>query len=100
MVAVPDLNIMTDFKDVLSVNNPHELRVLLTSEGRQLYFQKECLEPVSVFRKVNDDKWENIAKGIRPPYTDLLEINSPAKIEYKLSFGNGEAESNIVKVMI
>lgn len=100
MAAVHDFNTLTDFKDVLSVNNPHELRVFLTGEGRQLYFQKECLEPVSVFRKVNDDYWENIAKGVRPPYTDSKEINSPAKIEYKLSFGNGEAESNTVKVLI
>ena len=100
MVAVPDFNSMTDFKDVLSVKKPHELRVILTDKGRQLHFQRECLESVSVLRKVNDGEWKDIAKGVKTPYTDPLQINSPAKIEYKLCFGKGEAESNIVKVTI
>lgn len=76
------------------------MRVIFTDEGRQLHFEKECLESVSVFRKVNDGDWKNIAKGVRTPYTDPLQINSPATIEYKLDFANGEAESNIVKVLI
>ena len=84
MVAVPDFNSMTDFKNVLSAKKPHEFRVILTGEGRQLHFEKECLESASAFKRVNEGERKNIANGARTPFTDSLKINSPATIEYKL----------------
>ena len=41
---------------------------------------------------------ERILRGeIRTPYTKSQKMNSPATIEYKLGFGNGDEESNMVK---
>lgn len=79
---------MTELPDYKRIPEPHDLKVELLPEGRKLYFQKECLEAVTILRKRNGKKWKIIAKNVRTPYTDDEPFSGPANLIYKIIFAS------------
>ena len=65
---------MTEVRDILTGEN-HPLLVLLVREGRKLYFEKECLESVTIHRRINDGPWEVLVmKGFCSPSQKFLKF--------------------------
>lgn len=88
---------MTGVKNIPSSLKSQRFHIELIPEGRKIYFEKECLEPVSVLRKVNAGNWEVIAKQVRTPHFDTAKIKGPSTLEYKLVFED-KTETDSVKV--
>lgn len=89
---------MTEIKDILSLRKDHGLNVLLVPQGRKLYFDKECLEEVTIQRKVNDGEWAVLAKNIRTPYIDGERFTSSVVLKYKAIFEKQNQYEDIVEV--
>jgi hypothetical protein len=45
---------MTEIKDILHIKKNHNFKILILPEGRKVCFEKECLETVTILRKVGD----------------------------------------------
>jgi hypothetical protein len=88
---------MTKAVNILPVNNEHGFEILVTSGGRKLIFKKECLENVTILRKIDEGKWQAIAQNARTPYTDSDVISPSAHIEYKIHFRD-RSSSHIIEV--
>ncbi len=89
---------MTEVKDSISAREDHSLKVLLIPEGRKLYFQKECLEAVTIQRKVNDGYWEVISKNTRTPYVDGDQFKVPVTLAYKAIYEKQGRQEDVVEV--
>ena len=89
---------MTEIKDTDATRKDHDLKVLLVPEGRKLYFSKDCLEAVTIQRKVNDGEWEIITKNTRTPYIDGEQFNSTVVLTYKAIFEKQNQYENVVEV--
>ena len=89
---------MTEVKDSITGKNDHDLKVLIVPEGRKLYFIKECLDAVTIHRKVDDGEWTIISKNTRTPYIDDEQFNPPVVLAYKAIFEKQRLYENIVKV--
>lgn len=72
--------------------------MLVTNEGRKVYFDKDCFDRVTVLRRINGGKWSEIGKDVRTPFVDTDVVASPADIEYKVFFKEGDNGDQIVKV--
>ncbi|MBT1701801.1 hypothetical protein [Chryseosolibacter indicus] len=93
---------MTEIKTILPLTSQHQLEIELIGEDRKLFFKKECLEYVTIYRKVNDDNWLQIVKNARAPFVDSETFIKPVHIEYKVVFedDNRGNESNTVKIQL
>jgi hypothetical protein len=91
---------MTDIKNVLSLTEDQPFKILLTDAGRKLYFDKECLEKITILRRVNEGEWITIGKEVRAPFLDIDEIPTPAEITYKILFGHSKNTDHVVKVYL
>ena len=89
---------MTEIKDTLSLKENEQFKVLLTEEGRKIYFAKECLDEVTVLRRINEEPWKEISRDVRTPFFDTDKISTPAYVEYKLLFKTKGNDSKVVKV--
>lgn len=89
---------MTEITDIFSIKPDEEFKVVVTNQGRKVYFEKDCLERVTVLRRINGGEWKEIAKDIRTPFVDTDVIANPADIEYGVSFKEGDNSDQIVKV--
>ena len=89
---------MTEIKTILSTWKDHGFSVLLVPEGRKLYFDKKCLEAVTIQRKANDGEWEVLAKNTRTPYVDSEKFNLPIVLTYKVHFKLQEQCETVVEV--
>ena len=89
---------MTQLKKSTYAKKDHRLKVLMIPQGRKLYFNKECLEPVTIQRKVNEGKWEMISKNSRTPYIDDEPFDSPVVLAYKAVFEKQDRYEDIVEV--
>jgi hypothetical protein len=61
-------------------------------------FDKECLERITVLRRVNEGEWQTIGKNIRAPFLDRDEVQAPAEISYKILFEHSTHKESVVKV--
>ena len=89
---------MTD----ISVQRPiseHQLRVSLEAGERKLYFEKECLEDVTIYRRVDDGNWDVLATHARAPVIDKEPFPQTAKLPYKAAFADMK-ESQPVEVSL
>lgn len=89
---------MTQVKDSIFAVKDHSLKVLLVPEGRKLYFDRECLDAVTIHRKVNDGEWEIVSKNTRAPYIDEEQFDSPVVLAYKAVFEKQDRSENVVEV--
>lgn len=89
---------MTEIKDKDTRRKDQDLKVLLAPGGRQLYFTKECVEAVTIHRKVNDGDWEIISKNTHPPYIDDDQFDLPVVLAYKAVFEEQRRSENVVEV--
>jgi hypothetical protein len=89
---------MTELKNTFSIGKKGQFKVPLTDEGRQVYFEKDCMDEVTVLRRINSGRWTEIGKDVRTPFFDPEKIPEPAEIEYKVIFKNGENNHEVVKV--
>ena len=89
---------MTQVKDSISTRKGGSLKVLLIPKGRKLYFDKECLETVTIHRKVNDGEWEIVSKNTQTPYIDRERFDLSVVLAYKAVFEKLDRYENIVEV--
>ena len=91
---------MTQTKDTLQIKGKHGFKALPVQEGIKLYFEKECLEDVTIIRRVNEGEWQVLAEGARTPYIDTERFNKPVKLLYKAVFKNEEYYEKLVEVNV
>lgn len=82
-------------KPVSSPAEVHDMRVHILPEGREISFRKECLEPVTISRKINDQAWKEVAKNVRTPFVDSDKFQTPVTLHYKVSFGGNESIAKV-----
>lgn len=77
---------MTEIKN----NVPHQDQsglpsITLTHQNfREIAFSKQCLEDVTILRKIDDEPWQVIARSTRFPYTDSDMFDRPVRLKYHL----------------
>jgi hypothetical protein len=89
---------MTEIKDILHIKKNHNFKILIVPEGRKVYFEKDCLETVTILRKVGDQAWQVIANEVHAPYIDSEKFELPVLLLYKVIFQNVKDEQDIVEV--
>lgn len=72
---------MTNVSTELPYGIPY---IELTDRGRRISFQKDCLEDVSIIRKVNEGEWEKLSTHIRSPYINEEAFPEGTKLSYNI----------------
>lgn len=69
----------------ISIEHPYGIpKIELVDKGRKISFQRDCLEEVTIMRKVNDGEWETLAERIRSPYVDEDGFTKGTKLSYAI----------------
>lgn len=85
--------------DVREPGDVHLLKVALEEGRRRLYFEKECLEDVAIYRRVDAGDWRVLATHARAPIVDDESFDNPVRLGYKATFGDNN-ESQAVEVTL
>lgn len=82
-------------KPVSSTAEAHDVMLSLLPDGREITFKKACLEPITIWRKINDGAWQVVAKEARPPFVDTDQFEGPLTLWYRISFGGSETTLSV-----
>lgn len=76
---------MTDIRDELS-SRGSGFQYSPEEEWKKMFFSKECVEKITILRRIHKGEWQTIGKDVRAPFLDSDQISTPAEISYKILF--------------
>ncbi|WPP52833.1 hypothetical protein [Catalinimonas niigatensis] len=82
---------MTETKNHIH-KKPHDCAHIIFNEHDQpkLYFDKLCLEAVTIARSINGEAWETLARNVRSPYVDETSFEHAKQVKYCIHFGKAK----------
>jgi hypothetical protein len=85
---------MTETKNHIPESHHDRVRITLNEHHQpKLYFDKLCLEAVTIERSVDDEPWDILAKNVRSPYVDQTSPDHAGQVKYRIRFGKAQEES-------
>ena len=85
---------MTETKNHIPESHHDRVRITLNEHNQpRLYFDKLCLEAVTIERKMDGGAWDILAKNVRSPYTDQDNLTHTEQVKYRIRFGKAQEET-------